>query len=109
MDPLQVQAFDLIRVAAYSVASVGLAFFALDDFAGGRRTAIIWAAMALQNVMVLALLALDLSAAVVWAEARYLLTPSAVFAAIAIGYNTFVRAQEILQTIREDRNVEVQG
>lgn len=105
MDPLHT--FDLIRIAAYSVASVGLTFFALDDFNEGRRTAIIWAAMAFQNVMVLALLALDLSAAVAWMEARYLLTPSAVFAAVAIGYNTFVRAQEILQTSREDRNVEV--
>lgn len=94
MDPIQF--FDLVRVAAYSIASVGLIFFTLDDYNERRRTAIIWAALALQNVMVLALLALDLSAAVAWMEARYLLTPSAVFAAIAIGYNMMVRAQEML-------------
>jgi hypothetical protein len=105
MDPIQF--FDLVRVAAYSVAAVGLIFFALDDYNEDRRTAIIWAAMAFQNVMVLALLALDMSAAVAWMEARYLLTPSAVFAAVAIGYNTVVRAQEMLQTSREERNVEV--
>lgn len=104
MDPLQ--AFDLIRVAAYSVASVGLIFFALDDYNEGRRTAIIWAAMAFQNVMVLALLALDLSAAVAWMEARYLLTPSAVFAAVAIGYNTVVRAQEMLREQSPNREVQ---
>ena len=37
---------------------------------------------------------------------RYLPTPSAVFAAVAIGYNTFVRAQEILRYDHDYRRVE---
>lgn len=107
MDPIQF--FDLVRVVSYSVASIGLIFFALDDYNRDRRTAIIWAAMALQNVMVLALLALDLSAAVAWMEARYMLTPSAIFAAAAIGYNMVLRAKEIWQAHQqqEDRRVEI--
>jgi hypothetical protein len=92
--------FDLVRIASYTVASIGLVFFALDDCSRKQPTSILWSALALQNVMVLALLALDLSAAVVWMEARYMLTPSAIFAAIAIGYNMFVRAQEMVQAHR---------
>lgn len=92
---------DLVRIASYTVASIGLVFFALDDCSQGRSTSILWSALALQNVMVLALLALDLSAAVVWMEARYMLTPSAVFAAVAIGYNLTLRVAEMVQAHRE--------
>jgi hypothetical protein len=91
---------DLVRIASYTVASIGLIFFALDDCSRKRSTSILWSALALQNVMVLALLALDLSAAVAWMEARYMLTPSAVFAAIAIGYNLTLRVGEMVEAHR---------
>lgn len=86
--------FDLLRVLSYSVASIGLIFFAIDDYSRDRTTWIVWASMALQEVMVLALLSLDLTAAVAWMEARYLLTPFAVISAIAIDYNLITRYNE---------------
>jgi hypothetical protein len=91
---------DLVRIASYTIASIGLIFFALDDCSRKRSTSILWSALALQNVMVLALLALDLSAAVAWMEARYMLTPSAVFAAVAISYNLTLRAREMIEAHR---------
>lgn len=98
-----VTALDIARIVAYAIAAISMAFLAIDDYHQGRRTDIAWAALAMQNLAVLALLAMDLSAAVAWMEQRWMLTPFAIVNAVAIPYVAFSRAREYLDTWKRNR------
>lgn len=98
-----VTVLDIVRIFAYGIAAISMAFLAIDDYHQGRRTDIAWAALAMQNLAVLALLAMDLSAAVAWMEQRWMLTPFAIVNAVAIPYVAFSRAREYLDTWKRNR------
>lgn len=88
---------DILRIFAYTITSIGLFYCAIDDNSRGNRTDIVWAALAAQNVSVLALMALDFGNVVMWMETRYLLTPTAIVAAVAVFYHAAVRVAERMQ------------
>jgi len=94
---------DIIRILAYTVTSIGLIYCAIDDNNRGNRADIVWAALAAQNISVLSLLALDLGTVVVWMETRYLLTPTAIVAAVAVFYHAAMRIAERMQASRPQR------
>ena len=95
-----------MRIAAYAVISVSFVYNALDDFVRGRRTDIVWLALAFNYIVVLGLLALDLGDIVAWIDARAALTIPATIAALAVSWQTGHRIldQRRLQRIMERQN-----
>lgn len=79
---------DLLRIVAYAMLSLAFAYNAVDDNQANQRTDIVWAALAAEHIAVLTLLALDLGDVVSWMDARLLLTPTTVVAALAVTWQT---------------------
>lgn len=78
--------WDIARIIAYAVQSLLLVYLAIDDYEQGRKSDIVWAALGVQSIAVLALLSLDIGSIIVWMEARYILTLPAAVAAVAVAW-----------------------
>lgn len=94
--------WDVIRVVAYAAQSLILVYLAIDDYERGRKSDIVWAALAIQSMSVLALLSLDIGSVIVWIEARYILTLPATVATIVIGWFAGRRLMEQLPRSNDD-------
>ena len=92
---------DLLRIVAYTIISLAFVYNAIDDNQRNRRTDVVWASLATEHIAVLTLLALDLGDIVSWMDARLLLTPTTVVAALAVAWQTSQRLLERRHIFKE--------
>lgn len=87
--------FEIVRIVAYAIVSVGMFYCAIDDAERRRyRLAFLWLAFALSYFTTIVLLAFDYIAYIEWLETRYLLTPFAIMASAAVIAHVYERYQE---------------
>lgn len=86
---------EIVRIVAYAIISIGLFYCAIDDAERKRyRMAFLWLAFALSYLTTIVLLAFDYIAYIEWLEARYLLTPFAIMASVAVVAHVYDRHKE---------------
>lgn len=92
---------EIIRIVAYGIISIGLFYCAIDDAERKQfRMAFLWFTFAISYLATLVLLAFDYVAYVEWLETRYLLTPFAFMASVAVVAHVYERYRE-RQKVRE--------